>query len=115
MTKKEIKQKEIEQAKYFRNLGFNFRSLVQHYLQEQNFQTMLKERLVFIKKMDGKVCICSAFSIENDGSDGTNVVPALWCITHDNKDKTCPYVKPAKEELEKAVALREDLKKYQKD
>ena len=114
MTKTEIKQRETKEAKFFREMGYTFSSLVQHYLQEQRFQSLLKERLVFIEKMGGRTCICSSFSVEKNGTDGTNTVPSLWCMTKDNHDKPCPYVKASKEEMAKAISMREELEKYNK-
>ena len=105
-------EKEREQTKFFRKMGYTFSSLVQHYLQEQHFQSMLKERLYFIEKMGGQVCICSAFSVEKNGVDGTNVVPVLWCMVKDNQEKPCPYAKPTAELICKAVEMRRELKVY---
>lgn len=106
---------ETENVKRFRQMGYTFKSLVALYLQEANFQAMLKERLFFIEKTHGEVCICSAFSVEKNGKDGTNVVPAYWCMIKDKKDKPCLNGKLSAEHFSKILELRGELEKYQKE
>lgn len=110
-----MSSQEKDNVKLFRKMGYTFKSLVAHYLQEQNFQAMLKERLYFIDKAHGKVCICSAFSVEKNGKDGTNVVPAYWCMIKDKHDKPCMGGKLTDAEQAKVLELREELERYLKE
>jgi hypothetical protein len=106
MTKKEINQQEIKQARSFRKMGYTFRSLVAHYLMESNYTRELEQRLLLIDESGGKVCLCSA--MVNDQEVEGNTVPLLYCVIMGGKDKIgCPYAQPTKEELEKALELHD--------
>lgn len=109
MTKAEIERKEKEQAKLFRNVGYTFRSLVQAFMIQNNELIRMKERLLYIDKMNGKICMCSA--MVNDQEKEGNTVPYLWCIISDKTKSTClcPYVEASNIDVEHALELQKEL------
>lgn len=108
MTKKEIEQKERENAKFFRDMGYTFKSLVAHTLQRARYTSELEQRLRLIDSMRGAVCLCSA--MVGDQKVEGNTVPLLYCVIKEGKDAAkCPYARPKKEELERALELHKRL------
>ena len=114
MTKKEINQKEIDDAKSFRNIGYTFKSLVANTIMQNRYTFELEQRLRLIDEMDGKVCLCSA--MVGDQEKEGNTVPLLYCVITEGKSriknsKVCAYFKPTVEQLGKALFLHGELNK----
>jgi hypothetical protein len=109
MTKKEIKEKEIKQAAFFRSLGYTFKSLVSHTIMQEKYTSELEQRLKLIDELEGKICLCSA--MVNDQEVEGNTVPFLYCIIKDgNQAIGCPYVKASKEQINHALEIHKKLK-----
>ena len=108
MPNKEINSRLIKQGRFFRNMGYTFNTLVDHYLMEQRYQTELEIRLLYIDKMHGQTCLCSA--MVNDQKVEGNTVPLLYCVIKEGKDgHKCPYVKVKSEVMERAIELHKEL------